>query len=134
MKSTSAKKILVADDNAALVQAITLRLRYAGYDVIPVVDGHNALARAVSEGPDLMILDVNMPAANGFALVEHRAHAMPQICTPVIYITGDTSDDTFEKAMDLGAFAVIHKPIHMHNLLEAVANALEKTSLVLSNG
>lgn len=128
MIQTTRPKILVADDNARLVQALSLQLQHAGYDVIGVVDGYNALARAVAEGLDLMILDVNMPAASGFAVVERAMSASSGTRPPVIYITGDTSDQTFEKALQLGAYTVVHKPIRIRTLLEAVANALDRAA------
>jgi len=117
--------ILVADDDLALVRALALRLRHEGYDVVEAADGYNALARSVEEKPDVMILDINMPAGSGFSVQERKSKVAPQMDAPVIYITGDPSDQAMDKAVRLGAFTLLSKPLDYCTLLAAVQNALQ---------
>lgn len=117
-------RVLIADDDAALAKAIALRLRHAGYDVVIVADGYSAMAQAVELAPDLLILDINMPAGNGFTVQERLAKLPRLSAAPVIYVTGDTSDETVALARSLGAFGLLHKPFDFDVLLEGVRNAL----------
>jgi CheY-like chemotaxis protein len=117
--------ILVADDDAALVRALALRLRRDGYDVVEAADGYNALARSVEQKPDVLILDINMPAGSGFSVHERKSKVAPHRDAPVIYITGDASDQAMTRAVRLGAFTLLRKPLDYYTLLAAVQNALQ---------
>lgn len=116
--------ILIADDDARLLAALSQRLRGEGFDVITATDGYNALAKAVESSPDLMILDVNMPAGDGFSVLE-RGHNRAELAdTPVIYLTGDKSPRLDELADVLGAYATLHKPFDFDRLLNTIRAAL----------
>ncbi len=118
------QKILIADDDKKLIQMLAVQLRREGYQVISVQDGYQALDFACREEPDLLLLDVNMPAGDGFS-VQERLLKMPRFATiPVIYLTGERSDRVTNSSSDVGAFAVIHKPFEMPQLLEKVRAAL----------
>jgi DNA-binding response OmpR family regulator len=117
-------KILLADDDASLLMALKIRLEKAGAEVVTATDGYNSLAKARSEQPDLLILDVNMPAGDGFSVLE-RLEKMPSgESVPVIYLTGDHSERLDELAENLGAYAIFHKPINTKQLIESVYSAL----------
>ena len=62
-------KIMIVDDDPDLRQALRLRLRANNYDTVNAVDGYSALALAYKEHPDLIILDLGLPAGDGFVLV-----------------------------------------------------------------
>ena len=66
-------KILIDDDGEDLILAPSLRLRSEGYDVVIARDGYQGLQRARSENPDLLILDVKMPAGDGFSIQQRLA-------------------------------------------------------------
>ena len=116
--------ILVADDDSRLLEALSQRLRNDGFEVVTATDGYNALAKAVECAPDVMILDVNMPAGDGFTVLE-RGHNRAELSdTPVIYLTGDKSTRLDEIADVLGAYATIHKPFDYDRLLNTIRAAL----------
>lgn len=116
--------ILLADDNLSFTTALRIRLEKVGYRVITASDGYNTLALARSEQPDLMLLDINMPAGDGFT-VKQRLDDLPGVAhPPVIYLTGDHSARLDEMAEKLGAFAIIHKPIRLSQLMDTVDAAL----------
>ncbi len=117
-------KILIADDDMALVQALAIRLSEEGYEIINAQDGYFAVAQAVKEHPDLMILDINMPAGDGFTVQQRTEKVRPLVFVPVIYVTGDKSGQAKNAAKQLGAFALIHKPFEFGKLLAVVKRAL----------
>lgn len=114
-------RILIADDHAKLVEALKFRFEKRGFSVVTAHDGYNALAVATREPLDLMILDINMPAGDGFSVQErlHKPRGKPGV--PVIYITGDQSIRLDEVAEDLGALAVFHKPFQFQELYNAAS-------------
>lgn len=121
---SDAPTILIADDDVALLEALRLRLEAHGFAVVTAQDGYSALDRATHLRPDLLILDVNMPAGNGFS-VQTRMRKHPELAlTPVIYLTGSTADSVDRSAAALGAFAVIHKPFRTDELVATVYDAL----------
>lgn len=116
--------ILIADDDERVLKALLIRLGGLGFRMITATDGYNALALASKHKPDLLVLDINMPAGDGFS-VQERLKGVPGMSkTPVIYVTGDKSDRLDELADQRGAFAVIHKPFHVETLIDTILSAL----------
>jgi CheY-like chemotaxis protein len=84
-----------------------------------------ALAQARKVRPDVMILDIRMPAGNGFSVLE-RIKKIPELRgLPVIYVTGDKSAEVDLRAEQLGACGLIHKPISLPLLIKAIDTAVE---------
>ncbi|MDH3585303.1 MAG: response regulator [Phycisphaerae bacterium] len=117
-------RILIADDDPALLRALTIRLTHEGYDVITASDGYNALARAMDERPDLMILDINMPAGDGFTVQERFENSSGWPRVPTIYISGDKSDVIRHRFRQAKGFALLHKPLDGRHLIEMIQRAL----------
>ncbi len=113
-------KILIADDDPGFLSALSVRLKSQGFDVITASDSYNALAKAKNENPDVMLLDVNMPAGDGFSVQERMKGDDGTNTIPVIYLTGDKSERLDEIAEELGAVALFHKPIRMSILIQAI--------------
>jgi DNA-binding response OmpR family regulator len=116
-------KILIVDDNRDLLESLSLRLGKEGYDVAVAADAYQGLEQARTMKPDLLILDIKMPAGDGFSIQE-RMQAMSGPWPPVIYLTGDKSIRAELGAKRLGARAVIYKPFDFSNLLDTVKRAL----------
>ncbi|MGO8988146.1 MAG: response regulator [bacterium] len=122
------KKVLIVDDERDIVKVLMIRLRGAGYEVVTAFDGAQAIFVAHKEKPDLIILDIRMPAGDGFSVVEKLKHSTDTFSIPVIFLTGGPERDSEEKAMTLGARFYIKKPYDPEELLDAVKRALEKDS------
>jgi len=122
------KKVLIVDDERDIVKVLMIRLRGAGYEVVTAFDGAQAIFVAHKEKPDLVILDIRMPAGDGFSVVEKLKHSTNTFSIPVIFLTGGPERDSEEKAMTLGARFYIKKPYDPEELLDAVKRALEKDS------
>ena len=119
------KKILIVDDERDIVKALMIRLGSSGYDVITAFDGAQGLFMANKETPDLVILDIRMPAGDGFSVVEKLKQSSRTHGIPVIFLTGSPEMNAEERAMGLGARFYIKKPYDPEELLDAVKRALE---------
>lgn len=122
-------KILIADDDIGFVAALQVRLENEGFEVITAGDSYRALVRARDEQPDLLLLDIHMPAGRGFS-VQERLERLPRSRknlswkAPVIYVTGDKTERAQELAKELGAFALIHKPFDTEHLVDTILRAI----------
>jgi len=120
------KRILIVDDERDIVKALTIRLRRAGYEVISAFDGAQGIFMAHKERPDLIILDIRMPAGNGFSIAEKLKESANTGAIPVIFLTGSPEKNSEEKATALGARFYVKKPYDPEELLDAIERALEK--------
>lgn len=118
------KTILIADDDVNLMRALAVRLEAEGYRCICTQDGYFAVAQALKEQPDLLLLDVNMPAGDGFSVRKRLLEATPPVKTPVVYITGERFDAVSESAASLGASHVLPKPFETGELLACIREAI----------
>lgn len=117
-------RILVADDDPSMLEAIAVRLESEGFDVVRVQDAYQALATARRDRPDLLLLDVGMPAGDGFSVHERLAAFDELKDVPVIYVTGSPPACVDAEARRHGAVAIVHKPFAADDLLDAVRGAL----------
>ncbi|MBX2851879.1 MAG: response regulator [Phycisphaeraceae bacterium] len=118
-------RILIADDDHAILTALKARLEQINAEVITAEDGYSALARAREHRPDLMVLDINMPAGDGFSVHERLDTIEGMSKTPIIYLTGDRSERLDNLAFQMGAYEVFHKPCDMKLLQNSVIRALQ---------
>lgn len=117
-------KVLVADDDRRFLHAVSMRLRKAGYEVILAEDGYQALQFTREHAPGVLVLDINMPAGDGFSVAERLLHIPSSIGTPVIYLSGDKSDRVRHGARKSGAAALHFKPVQFEQLVESIEQAL----------
>ena len=122
---TTAKKILVVEDDEVARELMRMALERRGYHVIMAEDGIQGYDRAVSARPDLIITDIKMPAADGIHLVR-RVRDTPELAaTPILVTTGFGSGSaTF--ALGQGATAYEPKPINPENFLTTVKRLIEE--------
>ena len=120
--------ILIADDDTALLEALSCRLEHEGYRVFTTQDGYQALAIARREHPDVLILDISMPAGSGFS-VRERIMAIDELSeVPVIFMTGHDLDSIQPTAFKLGATTVLQKPFETGTLGLAIQTALQNAA------
>ncbi len=122
-------KILIADDDSLVRDAVEKILEIFGYDVISVENGRQAI-EIVDESFSVIILDINMPVLDGFATLEVLNQKKMDI--PVLFFTGAGSMEYAAKAVNLGAYDFLTKPISDLDLFAAkVQRAVEKRMFVL---
>lgn len=125
-------KILVIDDEAALLQSLVAYLEDSGFKVYSADNGKNGYAVYEAEQPDLILTDIHMPVQTGLELL--RSLTQQNSDTPVIVISGAGELNDAIEALRLGAWDFITKPISDMKVLEhAVNKALERKNLIAEN-
>ena len=116
-------KILVVDDDVELVGLLRFALTGAGYEVVTAFDGAQALQRLADSDPDLVVLDVNLPVLDGFAVLERlRRHSQ----VPVMMLTVRSAEADEVHGLDLGADDYLKKPFSPRALLARVRSLLRR--------
>ena len=119
-----AKKILIADDEPHIVQMLASRLRKNNYDVVVASDGMQVTMMAHNENPDLILLDINMPASKGTKVFERLRTSVKTLAIPVIFISAYINDEMRQEVLDKGAADVVSKPFNGEELVEKIRNVL----------
>ena len=120
------KKILVAEDEEDIRGLVAYSLRYAGYEVIEATDGQDALDRAATEVPDLILLDVRMPKMNGYEVCSSLKTRKATAKIPVIFLSARGQESEIRKGLELGAVEYILKPFAPNELYRRVASVLDQ--------
>jgi DNA-binding response OmpR family regulator len=124
------KKILIVDDDPHLLLGLTARLKASGYRVMCATDGLSAITVARKEAPDLVILDLGLPAGDGFLVLERMRRLADLVVTPVIVLSARDPTDNKKRALDAGAVAYFQKPPDSYEFLSEIRQALgEKVAL-----
>src|SRR5579862_1855064 len=117
-------KILIVEDDADTRRALNLRLRFNDFDTVYAVDGFSAVSAAAKEHPDVILLDIGLPAGDGFMVMERLKASAALATIPVIVLTGRERKANFERAMQSGCYAYFEKPADNEALLTAIRNAI----------
>jgi DNA-binding response OmpR family regulator len=121
-----AKKILIVDDDADVRELLNIRLRQRNYETAYAADAISAISTARRENPDLILLDLGLPAGEGYVVIE-RLRAIPSLgWVPIIVVSGRTADVSRERALAAGAKAFIEKPFRAETVLDAIEQELGK--------
>jgi CheY-like chemotaxis protein len=116
------KRVLVADDKASSRELIRTVLEQSGHMVFEANDGMEALRGARDLLPDLLILDLHMPAPDGFAVVNELRRDERFRLTPIVALTASAMQGDRERALAAGFTSYIAKPIG----LDALRNEVER--------
>lgn len=103
------KSVLLVDDDVNLRQMYAIRLEAAGYKVIEAGNGEEAMARAVDQKPDCILLDIMMPRVNGFDVLDILKTTKSTKGVPVVVLTALMQDDTKERVKNSGAAGFLVK-------------------------
>jgi CheY-like chemotaxis protein len=114
------KRVLVVDDDASIRELLSTALEEDGYEVVPAVNGQDALAVCERWRPDVIILDLMMPVMDGWTFAK-RLRERDEI--PIVVLSAAT--DLARHAKTIGAAAVVGKPFDLDQLLPKVARAAE---------
>lgn len=118
--------ILVADDDQRIALSICVRLRKAGHTVIDANDGVTAFKKIVEHKPDLVILDIGMPAGNGLTIAERIRENVDTALTPVLFITASRKAEFRQSAERWNPVAYFEKPFDADELMSCVERALQE--------
>jgi CheY-like chemotaxis protein len=118
----AASRVLVVDDSDQLVGLVAAWLEDAGYLVSTATTGRVAMAAAVAERPDLVLLDLILPPPDGFALC--RMLQAASVRPAVVVMTGIADPVRLRQLDGLGVFAILQKPLTQQVVLDAVGRAI----------
>ena len=118
-------KILVIDDEQSIVELLKLRLSEAGHAVVVAVDGLSGPMVASREKPDLIILDYNMPAANGAKVHERLRGNNFTAATPIIFLTATPIGEIITAVKDDDRTRFLQKPVDFPLLAKTMAAFLK---------
>ncbi|HEY8722204.1 response regulator [Pengzhenrongella sp.] len=123
-------KVLIVEDDEDLRRGLTLRLRRIGYDVVNAQDGLGAVSVARKERPDLVLLDIGLPAGDGISVLERYAN-LPALCSiPVVVLTGRDPQTTEPAVRKFRVAAFLRKPADNNELAETIERALRGDDLI----
>ncbi len=129
MAIKTTNKILLVDDDTDFCRAMAIRLHAAGYTVDIAGDGYTATVKARQEEPDLILLDIGLPAGNGFAVLKRLRQLTSAISmVPIIVLTARDPQANRELALQNGADAFFQKPVDNEELLAKMEELLSAFS------
>ena len=113
------KRVLLVDDERAILKVLSIKLRISGYDVVTASSGKEALDVISSAYPDVMLLDVIMPGMDGFEVLE-KLRTSSEL--PIIVFSA--RPENAQKAIELGANDFLAKPFNVDEMVGRIENLL----------
>jgi CheY-like chemotaxis protein len=117
-------KVLIADDSRFQVEVLTSWLSPKGFEVVTALDAFQTWTYALRTSPDIILLDISMPAGNGIDILRKLKASPKTQNIPVIVITGDHKPATEAEVRKLGAAEFLRKPLEQDQIYAAVGRAL----------
>jgi len=121
-------KVLIVDDDRVLADVVAFTLRREGFQIVQAHDGETALKRWNEELPDLVVLDVNLPLIDGFAVCRRIRE---QSDTPILLLTVRNEEDDVVRGLELGADDYITKPFSPRQLVARAQAVLRRAGQTL---
>ena len=122
------KKILIVDDDPHLLKTLTVRLKAHNYATVVAQDAISAISQATNEHPDLIILDLGLPAGDGFVVMERLNNIISLAATPIIVLSARDVWTNKERALKAGAQAFLQKPVDKNELMATIQRTLAEPS------
>ena len=117
-------KILLIEDDESTVELLAMRLRGAGYQVSIAMDAVMGIKGVHQTQPDLILLDLKIPAGGGIAVLEGLRKSFLIKSTPVIVLTGTAEAAMKKRLLEFGIKTYIQKPYQPDELMQAIATLL----------
>jgi two-component system alkaline phosphatase synthesis response regulator PhoP len=119
-------RVLAIDDEADILRLVSIKLQKAGFEVSTAADGEEGLEKALSERPDVMIVDVMMPKKDGYQVVAEVKEKLGNKAPLMIMLTAKGQDTDVTRGLTEGADDYIVKPFAPRELIERIKVALIK--------
>jgi DNA-binding response OmpR family regulator len=126
-------KIMIVDDDPELRLALKLRLRANQYDTVSACDGYSAIALAQKEHPNLILLDLGLPAGDGYVVLKRLQDSASLSNIPVIVLTARDPQANEDRSLGAGAAAFFQKPVDNHELLQVIQATLQNAAAAPSS-
>jgi len=131
MKSSFGSRVLVVEDDPALLRGITDNFRHEGFQVDTAEDGERAIEMAMNGSPDIVILDVMLPKVNGYEVCRYLRQE--NLTTPILFLTAKGEESDVLLGLGLGGDDYVVKPFRIRELVARV-EAILRRSTTGSNG
>lgn len=125
--SSQAAVVLVADDDADILDLVEFRLAQKGYEIVTARDGQEALELTRDRKPDMCVLDVMMPKMNGIEVVQAMRGEDATAAIPVLFLTATVQDRDIARGFEVGGDDYLRKPFNPHELQARVAALLKRS-------
>jgi len=119
-------RVLIVDDEQAIRLICRVNLRSAGFDTLEASDGEAALALARAERPDLILLDVMLPAVDGWRVAEELAASEDTREIPIVFLSARSEPADEHRGHELGGVGYIKKPFDATALPDVVAHTIDR--------
>jgi CheY-like chemotaxis protein len=119
-------KILIVDDNADIRLGMHLRLKANQYQTFFATDAISGVAEAQKHQPDLIVLDLGLPAGDGFSVMENLSKIPALAKIPIVVVSARDVSGNQKRAFEAGARAFLQKPVNDDELLAVIRQALGK--------
>ena len=120
------KKIFIADDESGFVSTLRSRLEFEGFEVTTAPDGKAALEKIPGERPDLILLDIMMPAMNGYQVCRELKENDDTSSIPILMLTAKSQESDKFWGEEAGADGYMTKPFDMDELIERIEGLLDE--------
>ena len=122
------KKILIVDDEKPIVEILTYNFHKEGYETIEAYDGEQAITLALTQKPDLILLDIMLPKVDGLTVCKRIRHTLTNV--PILILSA--KDEEIDKilGLELGADDYITKPFSVRELMARVKANLRKSEVI----
>ena len=122
------KKIIIVDDEKPIVEILTYNLHKEGYETIEAYDGEQAITLALTQKPDLILLDIMLPKVDGLTVCKRIRHTLTNV--PILILSA--KDEEIDKilGLELGADDYITKPFSVRELMARVKANLRKSEVI----
>jgi len=117
-------KIVVIEDDVSFLDMLRVHLASAGHEVRTAEDAALGLRAVITEGPDLILLDLTVPYLDGFEMIKALRNDPATNAIPVVVLTGRSDDETFAEVRRLGASQFLTKPVTVDALIRAIDSQL----------
>ena len=124
MSDDTPRRILVVEDDLAILTGLSMNLRFEGYEVLQAQDGRQGLARALDEAPDLVVLDLMLPELNGYEVLKELRQRGRD--TPVVVLSAKGGEHDKIVGLNLGADDYVVKPFGLQELLARIKAVLRR--------
>ena len=121
-------KILLVEDDELNRDMLSRRLMRRGYEIVMAFDGAHGIELAMSEHPDLILMDLSLPVLDGWEATARIKAALETQRIPIITLTAHAMSDDREKALASGADDYDTKPVEFHRLLSKITSLLGANS------
>jgi DNA-binding response OmpR family regulator len=120
------KRVLLVDDEPAMRAVCRMNLEMEGFDVLEAAEGEQALALALRERPDLVLLDVMLPRMNGYDVAQRLQSDQATTRIPVVFMTALATADDRKRGFEAGGVGYMVKPFDPVSLGERIRQTLDR--------